>query len=612
MYLLFSLLPFTTFAQGLITNENFETYTAGARLCTQAPDSWFTWNNGAGTAEDPFVTDSLAFESNNSLFVSGSNNVVLDLKGKTSGHYEVSFYVLVPSGKTGFYGLLQKFDGTISDWGIQCFFDVNHQGNIKAAGDVVSFNYNTNQWIPIRNIIDLNNDHAEVYINNILVYEWQWSNGFAGTSGPLKLDALNFFAWNASLRQPSMYIDSILYKELPVPGSPSNLVASVAGDDVSLSWDAPSNGSPLGYKIYRNNVVQASDVTTLSYNDTDVYPGTYSYLVKAMYGSGLSQPAGPADVVIIGGTQRKHVLLEIATGTWCTYCPGSAMAVEDHVSHGDKVAVIEYHDNDNYANTDANHRNTYYKVAGYPTANFDGINTVSGGNMTQSIYPSYQPAYAKSMQKISLFDLNMEVTKTGNSELQVSVTASKLYPYANNNLRLHMVLTETAIQETWQNNMTELNYVCRKMYPDYTGTLADFSSDSVLNFTYTFSIDESYNFNNCALITFLQDNSTKEVLQTENIKFNSLGRDELLEANVSVYPNPTSGEFWLLINSAGTTIYEMELLNNLGAVVYKNNKLEVQGSFKQQFNFSELPAGMYTISLRSASNVIVKRIVITK
>jgi hypothetical protein len=79
---------------------------------------------------------------------------------------------------------------------------------------------------------------------------------------------------------------------------------------------------------------------------------------------------------------------------------------------------------------------------------------------------------------------------------------------------------------------------------------------------------------------------------------------------VNVYPNPTTGAFWLSINSAGTSVYEMEILNSFGAVVYKSEKLEVNGNLKQYFDLRELTAGMYTLLLRSDTMQITKKIVI--
>ena len=158
-FVLLSLIPYASMAQGTITIENFETYTAGAGLCTQAPVYWFTWNNRAGTAEDPVVTDSLAFEGNNSMLVTGTNDVLLNLNGKTSGRYEVSFFTRVASGKTGFYGLLQQFSGSESDWGVQCFFDANGKGSVTSSYTV--------------NNVTSNYDYSNVIKQNILTLRLQ-------------------------------------------------------------------------------------------------------------------------------------------------------------------------------------------------------------------------------------------------------------------------------------------------------------------------------------------------------------------------------------------------------------------------------------------------------
>jgi hypothetical protein len=81
---------------------------------------------------------------------------------------------------------------------------------------------------------------------------------------------------------------------------------------------------------------------------------------------------------------------------------------------------------------------------------------------------------------------------------------------------------------------------------------------------------------------------------------------------VTVYPNPSNGAFWLTINSPVSVVFEMEVYNSFGASVYKTSNLEVSGSFKQYFDLQDLSAGMYTLILKSASQRIIKKIVITK
>ena len=88
---------------------------------------------------------------------------------------------------------------------------------------------------------------------------------------------------------------------------------------------------------------------------------------------------------------REKVILEIGTSTGCQYCPGAAMGADDLIANGHDVAVIEYHNGDNYANVYSNSRNSYYSVPGFPTAYFDGGNSIVGGSPNQSMYSTYLP-----------------------------------------------------------------------------------------------------------------------------------------------------------------------------------------------------------------------------
>ena len=603
--LLLSFFSLAISAQGIITVENFETYTAGARLCSQAPAYWFTWNNGPGTAEDPIVTDSLAYEGTRSLKVTGTNDVLLDLAGKTTGRFEVSFYMRIPAGKTGFYGLLHNFAGNESDWGAQCFFDLSNQGTVDAGGTPVAFIYNNDQWIPVKNIIDLDNDHAEIYISQVLVTEWQWSKGLSGSPGLSRLGALNFFAWNAEQRQPEAYIDSVLYMELPAPDPPRNLTAVVNGNDITLTWEPPATGTPEGYKIYRDSTVISPLQTGLTYVDANIYPGSYTYSVKAVYSSGMSQPAGPVPAVVEGGTQRKFVLLEIATGTWCTYCPGASMGADDLVNNGQDVAVIEYHDNDDYSNPDSDARNTFYNVPGFPTAHFDGLHPIAAGNMTQSMYPVYLPVYNQRIPKLSLFDLELGVTQVSGNHLQVNVTATKIYPYAGASIRLNLVLTESHIPEIWQTNMTEVNYVCRKMYPDHNGMAADFSADSTVSLDYDISVDTSWDFNKCELVAFLQDYTSKEVLQVEKVKLGALGIEDPQGITISTWPNPASG---VLNVSSDVPLLAITILDMSGRSI-----MQVQpGNHVTHIGLTGLEPGMYFLQMMTSRGPVVRKVLVAR
>ena len=72
---------------------------------------------------------------------------------------------------------------------------------------------------------------------------------------------------------------------------PRNLTATAGNGYVSLSWQAPSSGTPSSYRVYRNGS-QRVTVSGLSYTDGSVVNGTtYSYYVVAVYSGGVSDPS---------------------------------------------------------------------------------------------------------------------------------------------------------------------------------------------------------------------------------------------------------------------------------------------------------------------------------
>jgi hypothetical protein len=169
---------------------------------------------------------------------------------------------------------------------------------------------------------------------------------------------------------------------------------------------------------------------------------------------------------------RNLVVVEIGTGTWCTYCPGAAMGADDLVENGHPVAIIENHNGDSYANQYSNARNSFYGITSYPTAKFDGITTVPGGSHTQSMYGSYLPRVNQRLEAATPFDIDFTLTDNGNSNYTVSVDVSKVGDYSND-VVLHVFITESGIQQNWQ-GQTHLEFVNRLMVPNQNGTALDF------------------------------------------------------------------------------------------------------------------------------------------
>jgi len=219
---------------------------------------------------------------------------------------------------------------------------------------------------------------------------------------------------------------------------------------------------------------------------------------------------------------REMVILEIATGTWCYYCPGAAMGADDLITNGKDVAVIEYHNGDSYTNAFGNSRNTYNGVSGIPKATFDGVLAYPGGDHTVSLYPQYLPKYNQRKAVMSSYTIEVVGETAGFSDYFTTITLEKVAASTASNIKLHVVVTESGIEENWQ-GMSELHYVERLMAPDQYGTAVDFSSNDTQVVNVDFSIDDSWDYENCELVVFMQNNSTKEILQGFKMPLSEFG-----------------------------------------------------------------------------------------
>jgi len=546
------------YAQTTLFSDNFESYIAGSKLVQQAPvgTAWTTWSNLPGSAEDPIVSNAQANGGVNSVKIAPNNDLVLNLYDKITGRYQIKMFAKIPTGKIGYFNVLQDFAGNNSLWGIEVYFNADGTGSVNAGGEnSATFTYTQGTWMPISLIVDIDDDFATLYLNNSEVKSWIWSTGSMGSNALAKLDAIDFYG-PATGGTAETYFDDIEIIEQPALIGPSNLVATVNGQDIGLTWDAPATGTPDNYSIVRNGQVINSTTTTNNYNDVYLYPNTYLYQVKAHYiGLGYSPSSNTAEGVIPGGVDRTKVLYEIATGTWCQYCPGAAMGADDMENNGYDVAIIEYHNGDNYVNDAATERISYYDVQGFPTTEVDAVSEIVGGSHTVSLFPSFLNLYNARKPVPSVDYMDKTIEHISGDMYRATITIEQASGYFASGLVLRTALTESHIPENWQ-GLTELNFVCRDMYPNASGTPLDFSTSNTLTFTFDFSV-AGYVFENLEFIAFVQHDPTKEIVQSISHKMLFTGLNEDQKLALTVYPNPTADYINLQLNSQKPISYSI-------------------------------------------------------
>jgi len=228
--------------------------------------------------------------------------------------------------------------------------------------------------------------------------------------------------------------------------------------------------------------------------------------------------------------QRDNVLVEIATGTWCPYCPGAAMGADDLIANGHDVAIIEHHGGDSYEYPGSSTRINYYSMGSFPSAVFDGGLKYVGGSATNSLYPQYLSRYNQKIDIPTSFSIEMEGTFTGMIDFDIDVTIEKVATYADD-VRLFLVVTESEIEESWQ-GMDHLNFLNRLTVTPNSGMTLDFSGGNTVTENFTFSLDPSWVAEHCELVVFVQNYSTKEVQNA--IKRNLLEFENLTDYDATM------------------------------------------------------------------------------
>jgi hypothetical protein len=241
--------------------DKIDEYNAGALIAEQSNGLWTTWSDTPGSAEDAMVTSNFSYSGANSILLQdAATDLVLPLGNLLSGAYEFGLMLYFPSGNGGYYNVMHNQDPEVianNEWGIELFFNGDGTGTTTAMGVAdIAFNYTEDAWISARCIVDLDNDLAQMWVDGMVVREWQWSlKAGDGTPGLNQLGVADFFP--AGGTNPLYYADNVYLKEAGSLACPvadavicdlfdnylSNQLVAEQSGGVWTTWsDAPGSG----------------------------------------------------------------------------------------------------------------------------------------------------------------------------------------------------------------------------------------------------------------------------------------------------------------------------------------------------------------------------------
>lgn len=88
---------------------------------------------------------------------------------------------------------------------------------------------------------------------------------------------------------------------------------------------------------------------------------------------------------------------------------------------------------------------------------------------------------------------------------------------------------------------------------------------------------------------------------------NPFGEYDQVRIEAAVFPNPTSGVFFLNIDSQFSEAFEVKVVNLIGQPVKIQ---EVPTNQQTQFDLSGLPKGVYFVKIKVDQQQVVKRIIL--
>lgn len=205
-------------AQELPTNSsvsafsnNFDEYLVG-EISAQA-DCWNTWSGGQNATEDGLVREYVG-NKYLSLHKGGNQDVVLGLGDRTSGKYELTFYIWLFKGDRGYFNILHTFNpGGYQDdeWAQDVYFEGNGKGKLRTGGSNYSFTYGQDKWVKVKQQFDLDNNVTQLYIDGKLIKKWPFSYQAKATYGSKELSGLNFYPIKENYE---FYVDNITFQKV--------------------------------------------------------------------------------------------------------------------------------------------------------------------------------------------------------------------------------------------------------------------------------------------------------------------------------------------------------------------------------------------------------------
>ena len=365
--------------------------------------------------------------------------------------------------------------------------------------------------------------------------------------------------------------------------------------------------------------------------------GVYDIAVWATNLNGASDMNTANDMVsgpvtVYDNATIRRPMLESFTSSTCGPCVAGNVNVASVLTaySGDQYSLLKYQmswpgSGDPYYTLEGGDRRTYYNVNSVPDFILDG--NVWQGNSASLTNSQVDAVIADP----SFAEISSYFTVTGQT-VDITVSVNPIGDYTNS-LTLYTAIYELkTYNNVGSNGETEFGNVMKKMVPGSMGfALPTLQSgvSVVENFSHTFQgsyvlppdannpIDHTTqhsieDFNNLGVVTWIQDDATKEVIQSTVSTISATNVEELNTTNLMLFPNPAENTATVAFEGLEGSNIRIELYNLLGELVFTGNHTSASNFDYYNIDVTTLNNGIYNLVLRVGESMTSKKLQIIK
>ena len=421
-----------------------------------------------------------------------------------------------------------------------------------------------------------------------------------------------------------------------VSGEITNLgSSSITSMDINYSID----GASAVTESLSNLTINTYDNYTFDHSSTwnPSSSGTYDVAIWASNINGSSDMDPSNDTItgtvnVFTSFETRKPMLEVFTSSTCDPCVQGNINLATVLSnYPEQFSLLKYQmswpgNGDPYFTQEGYDRRVFYGVNSVPRLEIDGGFDANPSGMTNQDFDDFAaiPSFTSLSANYSI----------GGQSVDVSITIDPLENMNSNNLTLYTGIFEFL---TYNNSSTngeiEFSNVMKKMLPDaggYSINPLQAGVQVIENFSFTFQgnytlpadanspINHMLNhsvedFENLGVVVWIQDDITKEILQSTTASLVTDVNGDLSSASkIMIFPNPTRDIATVAFQGLENSELQIKVTNLLGEMVISERFTSSSNLDYYNLNVSKLNSGIYNVLLISNGDITTKQLQIIK